>query len=382
MTNKKIQEFEVVTDELVHAVRWASKVTQSKDYSNISIHISNGVMTLSATNGVNSSKSKSEVTQKFDGELDFSISGMTLANAIKSIKDSSIKCTLEGGKKLTIKSSRAKFSLDVTIPRNKLVLPALPPPLGRVDAKEFRNLMNHAIAMTSDDPSTPVLMTVRMEFNMQNKEVRMMATDRYKMVMRKMPFIPDAKTKDTGEFGVDIDARSFKTLLSDLSDDDVITLYATGLEETQQFGIATSTQIGMVSLKDVKAINYGNFLRMSHSHNLVFKRADLVQAIAVTKPLMGSVKTAEIFIEGNDMSLKTEMTDVDIDIVSTELPDGPMSIWVSLDIVAPILSAGKSTNLCFNIENAGKPVIVRELNEDGSFNENYFSLFMPMRSPH
>lgn len=382
MTNKKIQEFEVVTDELSRAVRWASKVTQSKDYSNVSIHISNGVMTLSGTNGVNSSKSKSEVTQKFDGELDFSIHGMTLANAIKSIKSPTIKCSLEGGKKLVIKSSRVKFSLDVTIPRNKLVLPPLPPPLGRVETKEFGNLMNHAISMTSDDPSTPVLMTVRVEFSMQNKEIRMMATDRYKMVMRKMPFIPDPNTQDTEDFGIDIDARSFKTLLGELSDDEYITMYATGKEDLRQFGIATSTQIGMVSLKDVKPINYGNFLRMSNSHNVVFKRSDLAQAISMTKPLMGSVKTAEIFIEGNDMSLKTEMTDLDIDIVSSDLPPAPMSIWVSLDIVSPILSAGKSTNLCFNIENAGKPIIVRELNDDGSFNENYFSLFMPMRSPH
>lgn len=381
MTNKKTQEFEVVTDELSRAVRWASKVTQSKDYSNISIHIANGVMTLSATNGVNSSKSKSDVVQKFDGELDFSINGMTLANAIKSIKDTTIKCTLEGGKKLTIKSSRAKFSLDVTIPRNKLVLPPLPAPLGRVEAKDFRTLMAHAISMTSDDPSAPVLMTVRVEFSMQNKEVRMMATDRYKMVMRKMPFIPDANTKDTEDFGVDIEARSFKTLLTDLNDDDVLTLYATGVEETRQFGIATSTQIGMVSLKDVTPLNYNNFLRMSQSHNVIFKRSDLAQAIAVTKPLMGTSKTAEILIDGNDMSLRTEMTDVDIEIVSTDLPEEPMSIWVSLDIVSPILSAGKSANLCFNIENSGKPVIVKELNDDGSPNGNYFSLFMPMRSP-
>ncbi|MBC9704785.1 MAG: hypothetical protein H9W81_07395 [Enterococcus sp.] len=381
MTNKKIQEFEVVTDELNRAVRWASKVTQSRDYANIAVHISNGVMTLSATNGVNSSKSKSEVTQKFDGDLDFSVDGTFLANATKSIKDSTIKCTLEGGKKLTIKSSRAKFSHEVTIPRNKLVLPPLPPPLGRVEAKDFRTLMNHAISMTSDDPSTPVLMTVRVEFSMQNKEVRMMATDRYKMVMRKMSFIPDPNTHDTEDFGVDVDAKSFKTLLSDLSDDDIITLYATGVEETRQFGIATSTQIGMVSLKDVKPINYGNFLRMSNSHNIMFKRSDLVQAIALTKPLMGSVKTAEIAIDGTDMSLKTEMTDVEVELVSTELPE-PMSIWVSLDIVSPILSAGKSSTLCFNIENSGKPVIVRELNEDGSFNTDYFSLFMPMRSPH
>lgn len=382
MTNKKIQEFEVVTDEINRAVRWASKVTQGKDFGLIAIHITNGVMTLSATNGVTSSKSKADVVQKFEGDLDFSVNGMTLANALKSAKDNTVKFTLEGGKKLNIRFGRVKFSLDVTMPRNKLVLPPLPPPLGKVEAKEFKALMGHAISMTSDDASAPVLMTVRVEFSMQNKEVRMMATDRYKMVMRKMPFTPDPNSKDTEDFGIDIEARSFKTLMADLNDEDIVTMYATGTEEIKQFGIATSTQIGMVSLKDVKPINYANFLRMKQSHNVVLKRSDLTHAIATTKPLMGSVKTAELFIEGTDMSLKTPMTDIEIDIVSSDLPEGPMSIYVSLDILSPVLAAGKSTNICFNIENSGKPVIVKELNDDGSYNEDYFSLFMPMRSPN
>jgi DNA polymerase-3 subunit beta len=375
----KAKVFAVVTDEFVRAVKWAAKLTaQGKDNSLIAVKIENGTMIMSSYNGINSSKSKSDVTQKFDGELEFSVNGNLLSNAIKSIKDSELTMSVDG-RTLAIKSAKARFSLPITMPRNKLVLPPLPPAIGKVDAKEFKTLLNHAISMTSDDVSTPALMTVHVEFNMQNSEIQLMATDRYKLVVRKMKYTPSNDSEEANTFGVDVEARSFKTLLADLNDEDELTLYASSGNDNRQLGIATTTQIGMVSLKDVKPLNFAQFLTMSHSNHVVIKRSDLTQAISLTKPLIeGTLKGADLVIGSDSMTLVSPMTDIDIDVVSSDFEED-MEVHMNLDFLTPLLSAGKSEFVGFNIENAGKAIIVQEMTDKDTVNRNYFSLVMPVR---
>lgn len=374
----KAKVFEVVKDEFTLAVKWASKLTQNKDNSLIAVKIENGVMVMSAYNGINSSKSKSDVTQKFEGVLEFSVNGTLLANAIKSIKDATLKCSIDG-RTLTIRSTKAKFTLPITVPRNKLVLPPMPPAVGKVDAQEFRTLLNHAIAMTSDDSSTPVLMTVHIEIDPQNSVLTLVATDRYKLVIRKLSYEPANTSEETDKFSVDVEARSFKTLMADLNDEDQMTLYASSSNDNRQLGIATSTQIGMVGLKDVKAVNYSQFLAMHNSHRIVLKRSDLTQAISITKPLIeGSVKGADLAIEGSLMTLVTPMTDIDIDLVESDISE-KMDIHMNLDYLSPVLSAGKSEYVGFSIENANKPVLVQEMKDKDTIDENFFSLVMPIR---
>jgi len=377
----KAKVFAVVTDEFARAVKWAAKLTAAgKDNSLIAIHIKDGTLVMSSYNGINSSKSKSDVTQKFDGELDFSINGAMLSNAIKSIKDSELTCSVDG-RTLVIKSSKARFALPITMPRNKLVLPPLPPAVGNVDAKEFKTLLNHAISMTSDDVSTPVLMTVHVEFNPQNSEIMLMATDRYKLVVRKLKYTPANTSTEAEPFGVDVEARSFKTLLADLNDEDELTLYASSTNDNRQLGIATSTQIGMVSLKDVKPLNFAQFLTLSHSYHVVLKRSDLTQAIALTKPLIeGTLKGADIVINSSSMSLASPMTDIDIDIVSSDFEE-EVEIHMNLDYLTPLLSAGRSEFVGFNVENAGKPIIIQEMKDKDTVNNDFFSLVMPVRKP-
>lgn len=374
----KAKVFEVVTDEFSRAVKWASKLTQNKDNSLIAVKIENGTMIMSAYNGINSSKSKSDVTQKFDGDLEFSVNGTMLSNAIKSIKDPALKFSLDG-RTLTIRSSKAKFTLPITVPRNKLVLPPMPPAVGKVEAAEFRTLLNHAIAMTSDDASTPVLMTVHIEIDPQNSMLTMVATDRYKLVIRNLPYTPANDSTEKDKFSVDVEARSFKTLMADLNDEDQMTLYASSSNDNRQFGIATSTQIGMVGLKDVKAVNFAQFLSMHNSHTVVLKRSDLTQAISITKPLIeGSVKGADFVFDSTTLTLITPMTDIDVDLVSSDMTE-KVELHMNLDFLGPVLSAGRSEYVGFNIQNATKPVIVQEMVDKDTINKNFFSLVMPVR---
>lgn len=375
----KAKVFAVVTDEFSRAVKWASKLTQQgKDNSLIAIKIENGNLVMSAYNGVNSSKSKSSVTQKFEGELEFSVNGTMLSNAIKPMKDASLTCTVDG-RTLTIKSAKARFALPITVPRNKLVLPPLPPAIGTVDAKEFKMLLNHAISMTSDDSSTPVLMSVRVEFDPQNSTLRLMSTDRYKLAIRKMKYTMSSTATDSEIFNVFVDSRSFKTLLADLDEEDDLTLYASSSEDNRQFGIATTTQIGMVALKDVKPISFAQFDNMNHSYTVVVKRSELTQAITLTKPLIeGTIKGADLAIDGKSMTLISPMTDIDIDVASSDLTE-KMELHLNLDYLTPLLSSGKSEFVGFNIENSSKPVIIQEMIDKDTVNRDYFSLVMPVR---
>lgn len=380
MSTEKAKLFEAVTDEFSRATRWASKLTQSKDNALVSVKIANSVMTMSAYNGINSSKSKSDVTQKFEGELEFSVNGSLLATAIKAIKDPLVKCSIDG-RTLVLKSAKSRFSLPITMPRNKLVLPPLPPIVGRVDATQFRNFLNHTISITSDDMSTPSLTVVHFVINPQDSTIKLMSTDKYKLMIRTLPYDVASDAGHTEEFSIDVDAKSLKTLLAELGDEMELTLYASSTDDNRQLGIATSTQIGMVVLRDVQAVNFKKFANWSFSNTLVFKRSELTQAISVTKSLIdGGLKTADLIISADAMSITSPMTDIDLEITSSNFEE-EMDIHINLDYLGPLLAAGRSEFLGFNTDGAKSPIIIREMSDKDTVDNHYFSLVMPLSKP-
>jgi DNA polymerase III sliding clamp (beta) subunit (PCNA family) len=371
--------FEAHVEDFSSAIRWTAKVTKGASNPLISIAISDGKMVLSAFDGMVSVKSKCDVTQKFTGELNFTVNGTILANAIKNIKDSSVVCNVNG-RTLTIKTKSSRFSLPIAMPRTALVLPPLPAILGKVDAAQFKTFINNAAGATSDDATAPpALSVVHFAISPRDHKIKMVATDRYKLIVRAMDYTPEHGTENNDDFAVSVDARHLKALLAELADDDTLTVYTTASADAGQFGLATSTQVGSALIKDVKYLDYQRLLATNPSYRIVVNRNELNRAITTTKPLIeGNIKDADFVISADGFRISTPMTDIECDVKNSNLTE-ELTVHVNLDYLTPIIGSGKSEFVALSLETPLTPLLVQEMNDASTINPNYFNMVMPIR---
>jgi DNA polymerase-3 subunit beta len=365
--------FEAHVEDFSSAIRWTAKVTKGASSPLISIAISEGKMVLSAFDGMVSVKSKCDVTQKFTGDLNFTVNGTILANAIKNIKDSSVVCNVNG-RTLTIKTRSSRFALPIAMPRTALVLPPLPATLGKVDSAQFKAFVNNAAGATSDDATAPpALSVVHFAIAPRDHKIKMIATDRYKLIVRTMDYTPEHGTENNDDFAVSVDARHLKALLAELADDDTLTVYTTSNKEAGQFGLATTTQVGSTLIKDVKYLDYQRLLATKPSYRIVVKRSELNRAITTTKPLIeGTVKDADFVISDKGFRISTPMTDVECDVESSNLVE-ELTVHVNLDYLTPIIGSGKSEFVALSLETPLTPLLVQEMTDASTVNTNYLT---------
>lgn len=386
MSKETEKIFTIEKDEFLRLVRWAGKLTvRSSDHALLLIEIADGKIVLSSFDGVNMAKAKGDVVQKFEGKAKFSVNGALLMTIVKNIKDKELTCILDDAI-FTIKTPKARLWLPVSGEGTRTKFPTLPPAIGKVDTKEFKTLITHAINTSSDDPSAMALTVVNINFSPQNKKIRFSATDRYRLVVREMEYKPSPETADAEDFVLNIDAKNFKVMLSDVSEDGELTLYGNlpvpdgGDDQSHagQFGISTATEIGTVLLTDVEFVKIQSLVKRDKKYHAVFKRAELVAMLNQTKPLVKDIGKRGTFTFSVDtLTLVTESTEMEIDTVSSNFEE-EMSIFINMDYLSSTLSNGKSEYVGFNTDEKSRPMTVEEMIDDKTIDMDYFTIVMVM----
>lgn len=373
-----VRKFTAQGSDLLHAAKWVEKAT-SKDSTLFAVKVEGGVLSLEAYNGIHSSIAKVTVDQKFPDETHFSVNSRMFSDALKNIGNNTVELTFSE-RKLLMVAPRMRYTLPVTVPRSTTDLPTMPEKFGVVESKHFTTLLAHAASMASDDPSTPSLTTVHFKVEPQNKFFKMMSTDRYRMVIRKVHYVPDADASQEN-FEFDVDSAALKTLVAGLGEVDNISLYAEK-DGSNIFGVGTNMARASVLLKDVKPINYAAFESQTTEHGIVMDRKILANAISKTKGSMsGTAKLATLIINGNEATLVAESDDIDTEMeidVTSQNYDEEFRIRLNLDFVGAILKAGSSKYVKFGADKPAKPVLVYEMKDEDTKEDEYFSLFMPM----
>lgn len=376
------RKFTLEASEMLQAARWVEKAT-GKDSQLFSIKIADSMLVIEAYNGIHSSKAAVSVDQKFDDETRFSVNARMFIESLKTIGSNTVQATFTE-RKLLLVAPKTRYNLPVTVPRNINALPEMPERFGSVDVKHFTHLLNHATSTASDDPSMPALTTVHFAVEPQNGFFKMMSTDRYRMVIRKVTYTPDNDASKEN-FTFDVDASALKALVSDMGEADILSLYAQA-KDNSLFGVGTNNQRASVLQKDVTAINYAALMKSPVTNSVVINRKDLSASITKTKSaLSGSVKIGKMVFDGDEMTLIANSEDIgtemECELVSTELSE-PLEISINLDYIGAMLKAGTSKNVKFgvNLAKPNTPVIVFELTDKDEQNPDYFSLFMPIRS--
>lgn len=391
----QMKNFTVDGSEILSAVRWATKAT-NKDSPNVSIEIKESFLTVKAYNGIHSSEAKVLVDQQFEGELRFFANLPMLVDALKNMESKRVKFAFTE-RKLIITAPRMRFNIAVTVPRTQIQMPTFPPLFGTVNTANFMKLMGHCTVMTSDDLSTPSLTTIHVEVNPQDKTIKMMSTDRYRMVIRTIEYVP-SKDAPLDKFSFDIDARSYKALVADLGHDaDALNLYANSSNDNNLFGIGTSDRLASDLLKDVKAVAYDKFEKISIDTGFVVERKTLQSAINTTKSsISGVVKPGYLTITEKELKVSSKgqdlETEMEVDLVSQNISFPTVSeedlaagvepkeyvVHVNFEYVASILKAGSSKFVRFCTNDPKRHLLVKEMADENTEEKGFFSLFMPI----
>lgn len=380
--------FTIATDEFSRLARWTGKLTRSADSSLIVVEVSDSKMVMSSFDGVSMAKAQTDVVHQFTTKEKFSLNGALLMSVTKGIKDKTVTCIIGDGT-LTVKTPKMKFSIPTTGEGIRRTLPDLPPVLGKVDSHEFKAMVQHAISATSDDPTTLALTVVNIKVSPENKTLTLAGTDRYKFIVRTMEYKVASGTEQLADFDLNVDAKNLKTLISDVDEAGDLTLYATlpdtNTDDTEKknytglFGVATSSQIGTLLLRDVKYVNYGHLMKHKDSaYKVVIKRSDLNAAVNTTKPLIKeSIKKGTLKLSEDGLVLSTPIADIDIETLSSNF-DKELEVFVNLDFITPLLAAGKSEYIRLGFNTATTPIVIEEMIDQTKAEDTFFTLVMVM----
>lgn len=378
--------FTIATDEFGRLTRWTGKLTRSADSALIVVEVSDSKIVMSSFDGVSMAKAQADVVHQFTTKEKFSLNGALLMSVVKGIKDKTVTCIISDGT-LIIKTPKMKFSIPTTGEGIRRTLPDLPPVLGKVDSHDFKAMVQHASSATSDDPTTLALTVVNIKVSPENQTLTLAGTDRYKFIVRTMSYKAAAGTEKIADFDLNVDSKNLKNLISDVDEAGDLTLYATlptNSDDSDKsavglFGVATSSQIGTLLLRDVQYVNYGGLMKHKNTpYKIVVKRSDLNAAVNTTKPLIKeAIKKGTLKLSADGLVVSTPIADIDIETVSSNM-DKEMEVFVNLDFITPILAAGKSEYIRLGFNLANTPVVVEEMADQNKTEDSFFSLIMVM----
>lgn len=385
MSTEKI--FTIATDEFGRLVRWAGKLTRSADSALVVVEVADNKMVMSSFDGVSMAKAQADVVQQFKTKEKFSVNGALLMSVAKGIKDKSLTCIISDNA-LTVKTPKMKFSIPASGEAIRRVLPELPPVIGKVDSHEFKAMIQHASSATSDDPTTLALTVVNIKVSPSNQTLTLAGTDRYKFVVRTLSYKAAPETTQLPDFELNVDSKHLKTLIADVDEAGDLTIYATIPDDNAEddkkaavglFGLATSSQIGTLLLRDVKYVNYGHLMKHKNcTYKVVVKRSDLNAAINTTKPLIKeSIKKGSLKLTKDDFIVSTPFADIEVETASSNL-DKELDVILNLDFITPILSAGKSEYIRLGFNTPTSPIVVEEMETTDKADDNFFTLVMVM----
>lgn len=122
------------------------------------------------------------------------VSGRLLADISRSLPDKPVELTQDGAK-IVLTCGASRFTL-MTMPVEEYpARPEMPPEAGTVSSEVFSAAVAQVTVAASRDETLPILTGVRMEI--AGDTVTLLATDRYRLAMRELPWRPAAGDVET-----------------------------------------------------------------------------------------------------------------------------------------------------------------------------------------
>lgn len=341
------------------------------------LHFEGSTLTIKSSDGKRSFVAKANVSGlAADENAEVRIYGPDLVSAGNVLDNEPVTVEIKDSEVVFI-LPRSRFAVNRSAVRSR-PMPELPSVVGTVTLQDLKKAAKHAAsaAMSGDDLPIPALGAVLFEFSPEDSRLRLEATDRTRMVVLDVDYVP--VDIDAEERKVLVPQAMVKTLLVGLPDTSTVEIHA---NETY-FGISADKFSGFVSVEEVDPIPYQALYNYPTDKRLTVDRNSLKSAIGKVSSILSNGQNIHLNLEPGVIVISDPdgRQKVEADIMTEDLVEGETTtLKFNPAILTPALAGASTSVISFSFVEETKPVIIRETTNDGSDDMAYFSVVMPVR---
>ncbi|GAA2334528.1 DNA polymerase III subunit beta [Saccharopolyspora halophila] len=369
----------VERDGLADAVAWVARSLPSRPpvpvLGGVLLDASSGeALTISGFDYEVSAQVTTEASIDASGKT--LVSGRLLADITKALPNRPVELTVDGSR-VSISCGSSKFSLPTMPVEDYPALPAMPDHVGSVPGDLFSEAVGQVAVAAGKDDTLPMLTGIRMEINAD--KLTMVATDRFRLAMREFTWEPGTTLADTSVLvPAKTLADSAKTLSVGGSKVEISLAAGDGL-----IGLSGSTRRTTSRLLDAEFPKYRQLLPSESAVTADVDVAPLAEAIK--RVSLVAERGTQVRLEFSDRLLRLTAGGDDEGSAEEELPvelsGEPLTIAFNPTYLMDGLGALKSDRAQLQFTTSNRPALIKPIGEDGTVQEGYLYLLMPVRLP-
>lgn len=367
---------------LAEAVGWVAKALPSRPsvpvLAGIRLTVTDGGLVLEGFDYETSTQTSLAATVGEDGTA--LVSGRLLADITKALPGKPVDITTVGAH-LELVCGSARFTLPTMPVEDYPALPAMPDPVGAVDAGVFAAAVAQVAVAASHDGTLPMMTGVRIERT--GTTLALLATDRYRLALREIPWTPSGTGTDGGVLvpaGMLADAAKALgpaggdvtiALATPEQGEGVIGFEAGGRRTTSRLLDGANYPPVRSLFPDTDKVQAVAVLDV-HTLTEVVKRVALVAERST--PVRLSFNPAGLVVEagGTEDARASEATDA-------AYTGEPLTIAFNPQYLLDGLASMGSTRAVLSLVDSFKPAVLSPAGDDGSPDPTHRYLLMPIR---
>jgi DNA polymerase III subunit beta len=373
----------VERDVLAEAVTWTARALPSRSPVPVLTGLlleaeSDGVLRLSSFDYEISARIETPA-EVLDGGTVL-VSGKLLADICRSLPGRPVDLTTDGSR-VSLVCGASRFTLLTMPVEDYPTLPSMPDGSGTVPGDQFSHAVAQVSIAASREDSPPMLAGVRLEI--EGSELTLLATDRYRLAMRTLPWRPSSPDLSTVAL---IRARTLSEVSKALGAGGDVTLALSGAGENGLIGFEAGGRRTTSLLMD------GEYPRVRS----LFPAESPTFAILEVQALIEAVRRVSLVVERHT-AVRLSFTEGALTLEGGQGEDAQASEAIEATLTGEELSIGFNPQYLLDglaalgtplvkisLTAANKPAVItgRAATVDGvegADDENYRYLLMPMR---
>ena len=310
------------------------------------------------------------------------VSGKLLGDIARTLPGQPV--TIEADEtKAELTCGPARFTLQVLPVMEYPNLPAMPATTGHVAADEFAHAVDQVVVAAGRDELLPIYTGVRIELN--GNTLSLLATDRYRMALREMPWKPVAKNVECAAI---VPARVLREISRSMTAGDSIALSLSTEATESLIGFESVGRELTTRLLDGEFPKFRHLLDVHANVSVRVKTDDIKAATGRVKLVAERNTPLRMNIAPESISLDAATGDQahaseSLEAVVTNHTDGELALTAAgfnPHYLEDALGALNSPYVLFSFTGTGQPCLLQGLPDiDGDPNPEYKHVIMLMR---
>lgn len=373
-------KFRVERDVLTEAVSWAARSLSPRPpvpvLAGLLLKAHDGVVSLSSFDYETSARL--EIPAEISDEGTILVSGRLLADICRSLPNAPVDVETDGTK-VTLSCRRSSFHLATMPEAEYPALPGLPAILGTVPGDSFAKGVAQVIIAASKDDTLPILTGVRMEI--ENELITLLATDRYRLAMREIPWQPANPGTSTSAL---VKAKTLSEVAKTLGGSGELNL-ALADDDSRLVGFESGGRTTTSLLVD------GDYPKIRS----LFPESTPIHAVVSTQELVEAVRRVSLVAERNTpvrLAFTEGLVTLDAgtgedaqasEELEAQLTGEPITVAFNPHYLIEGLAVIETPFVRFSFTSAPKPAMITAQRDlEGEDEDDYRYLVMPVRLPN